>query len=197
LEQTEIPTVPCSRTQPPDIWLASTCSRGFVVAVPWLPSFPPHSSTGLSLSGLRRRLASVLARPYHLPLLLWAILNRLLLSLDYSPNPSIPGSIYPLFTLQILQFQAPFTLYLLSKSFNSRLHLPSIYPPNPSIPGSGDPDIRDPVDGRVWVTQPCVNCNKDDNEDTLLLCGTDDPNAFQGCDQSFHTGCVGLDAGKT
>jgi len=63
------------------------------------------------------------------------------------------------------------------------------------IKGEGDPDIRDPIDGRVWVTQPCVICKKDDNEETLLLCGTDDPDAFQGCDQSHHTACVGLDSG--
>lgn len=62
-----------------------------------------------------------------------------------------------------------------------------------AIKGEGDPKIRDPIDGRIWVTQPCVVCGKDDNEEQLLLCGTDDANAaVPGCERSFHTYCVGL-----
>lgn len=62
-----------------------------------------------------------------------------------------------------------------------------------AIKGGGNPKIRDPVDGRIWVTQPCVTCGKDDNEDFLLLCGTDDADAaVQGCERSFHTYCVGM-----
>ena len=63
-----------------------------------------------------------------------------------------------------------------------------------AIKGEGNPKIRDPVDGRIWVTQPCVVCHKDDNEDCLLLCGTDDVDAqVQGCERSHHTYCVGID----
>ena len=63
-----------------------------------------------------------------------------------------------------------------------------------AIKGEGNPKIRDPIDGRIWVTQPCVVCGKDDNEDSLLLCGTDDPNAaVTGCERSHHTYCVGLE----
>jgi len=63
-----------------------------------------------------------------------------------------------------------------------------------AIRGEGDPSIRCPVDGRVWVTQPCVVCGKDDGEEFLLLCGTDEPNAaVPGCNRSHHTYCVGLD----
>ena len=40
-----------------------------------------------------------------------------------------------------------------------------------AVKGEGDPNIRCPEDGRVWVTQPCVVCNKDDGEESLLLCG--------------------------
>ena len=62
-----------------------------------------------------------------------------------------------------------------------------------SIKGGGNPKIRDPVDGRIWVTQPCVICASDDNEEMLLLCGTDDCSAaVPGCERSHHTYCVGL-----
>ena len=47
---------------------------------------------------------------------------------------------------------------------------------------------------RIWVTQPCAVCNKDDNEELLLLCGTDDADApVQGCERSHHTYCVGIE----
>lgn len=62
-----------------------------------------------------------------------------------------------------------------------------------TIRGDGDADIRCPDTGRVWVTQPCVVCHRDDDEDTLLLCGTDDDDApVRGCNRSHHTECVGL-----
>jgi hypothetical protein len=64
-----------------------------------------------------------------------------------------------------------------------------------AVKGEGDAKIRCPDKGRVWVTQPCVVCQKDDDEDSLLLCGTDDSAVeVQGCNRSHHTHCVGLDA---
>ena len=63
-----------------------------------------------------------------------------------------------------------------------------------TIRGGGDASIRCPDTGRVWITQPCVICHRDDNEETLLLCGTDDETAaFSGCSRSHHTACVGLE----
>jgi hypothetical protein len=63
-----------------------------------------------------------------------------------------------------------------------------------AIKGEGNPKLRDPVEGRIWVTQPCAVCNKDDNEELLLLCGTDDADApVQGCERSHHTYCVGIE----
>mmetsp|Transcript_13210 Transcript_13210/g.25251 ORF Transcript_13210/g.25251 Transcript_13210/m.25251 type:complete len:167 (+) Transcript_13210:247-747(+) len=63
-----------------------------------------------------------------------------------------------------------------------------------AVKGKGNPKIRCPVAGRIWVTQPCVVCEKDDNEDMLLLCGTDESEAkVKGCNRSHHTFCVGLD----
>ena len=63
-----------------------------------------------------------------------------------------------------------------------------------AVKGEGNAKIRDPLKGRVWVTQPCIVCHKDEDEDNLLLCGTDDTEvAVQGCNRSHHTYCVGLD----
>jgi hypothetical protein len=64
-----------------------------------------------------------------------------------------------------------------------------------SVKGEGDPAVRCPEEGRVWVTQPCVVCGKDDKEEALLLCGTDDAGVepeLSGCNRSHHTHCVGL-----
>mmetsp|Transcript_3859 Transcript_3859/g.7968 ORF Transcript_3859/g.7968 Transcript_3859/m.7968 type:complete len:168 (-) Transcript_3859:344-847(-) len=62
-----------------------------------------------------------------------------------------------------------------------------------AVKGEGNPKIRCPEKGRIWVTQPCVVCQKDEDEDNLLLCGTDDADVeVQGCNRSHHTYCVGL-----
>ena len=64
-----------------------------------------------------------------------------------------------------------------------------------AVKGGGDPKVRCPETGRVWVTQPCVVCGKDDAEEALLLCGTDEEGAaVPGCNRSHHTHCVGLES---